>query len=50
MNVDGYSPKEVAQVCDITYGNARKKWHDIKKKLNEDEYIHKRAKEMGLVA
>ena len=50
MNVDGYSPKEVAQVCDITYGNARKKWHDIKKKLTEDEYIHKRAKEMGLVA
>jgi DNA-directed RNA polymerase specialized sigma24 family protein len=50
MNVDGYSPKEVAQVCNVTYGNARKKWHDIKKKLNEDEYIHKRAKEMGLVA
>ena len=50
MNIDGYNHKEVAQVCEISYCNARKKWHDVKKKLLEDKYVSSRAKELGLVA
>ena len=50
LNVDECGHKEVAKVCEISYVNARKKWHDVKKKLKEDKYVSDRGKELGLVA
>ena len=49
MNLDHVPHKEIAEACHISYVNARKRWHDIRKKLLKNEYIFNRAYEMGLV-
>ena len=49
MNLDHVPHKKIAEACHISYVNARKRWHDIRKKLLKNEYIFNRAYEMGLV-
>ena len=49
MNLDNIPHKEIADACNISYVNARKRWHDIRKKLLKNQYIHNRACELGLV-
>lgn len=49
MNLDGIPHTKIAEVLGITPGNARKKWHDIKKRLLRNKYIFNRAHELGLV-
>ena len=49
LNLDGVPQKQIADICDITYGNARKRWHEIRKRLLKNKYIFSRAYELGLV-
>lgn len=49
LNLDGVPHKEIAQMCNISYANARKKWFDIRKRLLKNKYIFTRAQELGLV-
>lgn len=49
MNLDGIPHTKITEVLGITPGNARKKWHDIKKRLLRNKYIFNRAHELGLV-
>jgi hypothetical protein len=49
LNLDNVPHKEIAELCGITCGNARKKWHDIRKRLLKNKYIFKQACELGLV-
>ena len=49
MNLDGIPHTKIAETLGITPGNARKKWHDIKKRLLRNKYIFNRAHELGLV-
>ena len=49
MNLDKIPHKEIAEICGITCGNARKKWHDIRKRLLKNKYIFRQASELGLV-
>ena len=49
MNIDHIPHKKIAEECNITCVNARKRWHDIRKKLLKNQYIFSRASEMGLV-
>lgn len=49
LNLDGVPQKQIAEICDISYANARKRWHDIRKRLLKNKYISNRAHELGLV-
>lgn len=49
LNLDGVPHTKIAEMLGITPGNARKKWHDIKKRLLRNKYIFSRAYELGLV-
>ncbi len=49
LRMDKVPYTEIAKICDITEGNARKKWHDIKKRLLRNSYIRSRARDFGLV-
>lgn len=49
LNLDGVSQKQIAEICNISYANARKRWHDIRKRLLKNKYISNRAHELGLV-
>ena len=49
LNLDGVPHKEIAEICNISYANARKKWFDIRKRLLKNKYIFTRVQELGLV-
>ncbi|MBR5567910.1 MAG: sigma-70 family RNA polymerase sigma factor [Bacteroidales bacterium] len=49
LNLDGVPQKEIAVICDISYVNARKRWHEIRQRLLKNKYIFNRATELGLV-
>lgn len=49
LNLDGVPQKQIAEICNISYVNARKRWHDIRKRLLKNKYIFSRAIELGLV-
>jgi DNA-directed RNA polymerase specialized sigma24 family protein len=49
LNLDNVPHMEIAELCGISCGNARKKWHDIRKRLLKNKYIFKQACELGLV-
>ena len=47
--LDRVPQKVIAITLGISHSNVRKRWHDIKKKLLRNNYIFRRAKELGLV-
>ena len=49
LNLDNVPHKEIAELCGISYSNAKKKWHDIRKRLLKNKYIFRQASELGLV-
>lgn len=49
LRMDKVPYAEIAKICGITAGNARKKWHDIKVRLLRNTYISSRARDFGLV-
>lgn len=49
LNLDNVPHKEIAKLCGISYSNAKKKWHDIRKRLLKNKYIFRQASELGLV-
>ena len=49
LNLDGMPQKQIADICDITYGSVRKRLYDIRKRLLKNKYIFSRAHELGLV-
>lgn len=49
LNLDGVPQKQIAEICDISYANARKRWYEIRKRLLKNKYISNRAHELGLV-
>ena len=50
LSLDGVPQKEIAQICNISHANVRKRWFEIKKRLLKNEYISNRAHDLGLVA